>query len=76
MMELPERTVYRKIMQTGRMAEKLGANILGLGAFTSVIGDAGVTIAKCAGYPSYHWRFIYCCNGCSSHSGCGSRDGH
>jgi len=46
MMELPERTVYRKIIQTGRMAEKLGANILGLGAFTSVVGDAGLTIAK------------------------------
>jgi fatty aldehyde-generating acyl-ACP reductase len=46
MMELPERTVYRKIVQTGRMAEKLGAQILGLGAFTSVVGDAGITIAK------------------------------
>jgi fatty aldehyde-generating acyl-ACP reductase len=46
MMELPERTVYRKIIQTGRMAEKLGANILGLGAFTSVVGDAGLTIAN------------------------------
>jgi len=46
MMELPARTVYRKIIQTGRMAEKLGANILGLGAFTSVVGDAGVTISS------------------------------
>ncbi len=46
MMQLPERTVYRKIIQTGHAAEKLGANILGLGAFTSVVGDAGVTIAK------------------------------
>jgi predicted amino acid dehydrogenase len=46
MMELPENTVYRKIIQTGHMAEKLGANILGLGAFTSVVGDAGVTIAN------------------------------
>jgi len=46
MLELAERTVYRKIIQTGRMAEKLGADILGLGAFTSVIGDAGVTIAN------------------------------
>ena len=46
MMQLPERTVYRKIVQTGHMAEKLGANILGLGAFTSVVGDAGVTIAQ------------------------------
>lgn len=46
MMELPERIVYHKIIQTGRMAERLGAQILGLGAFTSVIGDAGVTIAR------------------------------
>ncbi len=46
MLSLQERTVYRKIIQTGRMAEKLGAKMLGLGAFTSVIGDAGITIAK------------------------------
>ena len=46
MMELPERTVYRKIIQTGIMAEELGAQILGLGAFTSVVGDAGLTIAN------------------------------
>ncbi len=46
MLELPERTVYRKIVQTGRLAERLGAQLLGLGAFTSVIGDAGVTIAR------------------------------
>lgn len=46
MLELPENTVYRKITQTGRMAEKLGAKILGLGAFTSVVGDAGNTIAN------------------------------
>jgi len=51
MMELPERTVYRKIIQTGRMAEKLGADILGLGAFTSVVGDAGVTIANALDIP-------------------------
>src|SRR5574341_1625363 len=46
MLQLPEREVYRKIMQTGRLAEKLGAKILGLGAFTSVVGDAGITIAR------------------------------
>ena len=51
MMELPERTVYRKIIETGRLAEKLGADILGLGAFTSVIGDAGITIAKALDVP-------------------------
>ncbi len=51
MLELPERTVYRKIIQTGRMAEKLGADILGLGAFTSVVGDAGLTIAQALDVP-------------------------
>ncbi|MEO5887038.1 MAG: shikimate dehydrogenase [Anaerolineales bacterium] len=51
MMELPEQTVYRKIIQTGRLAEKLGAQMLGLGAFTSVIGDAGITIANALDVP-------------------------
>ena len=51
MIELPEQTVYRKIIQTGRLAEKLGAQILGLGAFTSVVGDAGVTIADALDVP-------------------------
>jgi fatty aldehyde-generating acyl-ACP reductase len=51
MMELPERAVYRKIIQTGRFAEKLGAQILGLGAFTSVVGDAGITIANALDVP-------------------------
>ncbi len=46
MLELSEDRVYRKIIQTGQLAERLGANILGLGAFTSVVGDAGVTIAR------------------------------
>jgi len=46
MMRLPTSLVYRKIVQTGRLAEKLGAKILGLGAFTSVVGDGGITIAK------------------------------
>jgi fatty aldehyde-generating acyl-ACP reductase len=51
MLELPERIVYNKIIQTGRLAEKLGAELLGLGAFTSVVGDAGVTIAKALDVP-------------------------
>ena len=51
MLELPEGTVYRKIIQTGQMAERLGAQILGLGAFTSVVGDAGITIAKALQVP-------------------------
>jgi len=51
MLELPEQIVYRKIVQVGRMAERLGVRMLGLGAFTSVIGDAGVTIARSLDVP-------------------------
>ena len=46
MLSLPEEVVYRKIVQTGRYAERLGARILGLGAFTSVVGDGGLTISR------------------------------
>ncbi len=46
MLALPLETVYRKIVATGHKAEKLGARILGLGAYTSVVGDGGITIAE------------------------------
>ena len=46
MMQLPEEYVIDKIIKTGKLAEKLGAKILGLGAFTAVVGDAGITVAK------------------------------
>jgi fatty aldehyde-generating acyl-ACP reductase len=48
---LPEKRVYRKIIETGRMAERLGAQILGLGAYTSVVGDAGLTISRALEIP-------------------------
>jgi len=51
MLELPEQTVYRKIIQTGHLAEKLDAKMLGLGAYTSVVGDAGITIARALDIP-------------------------
>lgn len=51
MLELGERIVYYKIIQTGRLAERLGADILGLGAFTSVVGDGGITVANSLDIP-------------------------
>ncbi len=49
MLELPVQHVYSKITASVRKAERLGARIVGLGAFTSVVGDAGRTIAeRCA----------------------------
>jgi predicted amino acid dehydrogenase len=46
MVTMPPEKVYQKVIQTGKLAEKLGANILGLGGFTAVIGDGGLTISK------------------------------
>lgn len=46
MVEMPEEYVINRIIKAGKVAEKLGAKIVGLGAFTSVVGDAGITIAK------------------------------
>jgi fatty aldehyde-generating acyl-ACP reductase len=51
MLRLKPEAAYRKIIQTGRLAEKLGARILGLGAFTSVVGDAGVTVSRSLDIP-------------------------
>jgi predicted amino acid dehydrogenase len=37
---------YRRLIRCARMAERMGAKIMGLGAFTSVVGDAGITVAQ------------------------------
>jgi predicted amino acid dehydrogenase len=36
---------YRRLIVASRMAQQLGAQIMGLGAFTKVVGDAGMTVA-------------------------------
>ena len=41
----PEFT-YARLLDAADIARKLGAQIMGLGAFTKVVGDAGVTVAK------------------------------
>jgi len=46
----PEFT-YSRLLAAADMAKKLGAQIMGLGAFTKVVGDAGVTVAKQAALP-------------------------
>lgn len=45
-LELDQEFVTGKIIKAGRVAEELGAQIVGLGAFTSVVGDAGITVAN------------------------------
>ncbi|MCB0384713.1 MAG: hypothetical protein KDD43_04910 [Bdellovibrionales bacterium] len=46
----PEFT-YRRLLAAARMAKRMGAQIMGLGAFTKVVGDAGITVAKRAPLP-------------------------
>lgn len=46
MMRRDERFTYRRLNAAARMAERRGARLMGLGAFTSVVGDAGITVAK------------------------------
>ena len=50
MAHAPEFT-YRRLLDAAAMAKRLGAQIMGLGAFTKVVGDAGLTVAKRAPLP-------------------------
>jgi predicted amino acid dehydrogenase len=42
--DLPREDVYRKVVGAIEIGAQLGAQIAGLGAFTGVVGDAGITI--------------------------------
>lgn len=46
MVTLPEEFVVDRIVECGKIAQDLGAKIVGLGAFTSIVGDGGITVAK------------------------------
>jgi len=46
MMRRPPSFTYRRLIRAARMAERMGAQLMGLGAFTSVVGDAGITVAQ------------------------------
>ena len=46
----PEFT-YRRLLDAADIARQLGAQVMGLGAFTKVVGDAGVTVARRAPLP-------------------------
>lgn len=52
MLELSFRDVLLpKIIRAGKIAQELGAGIVGLGAFTKVVGDRGVSVAKALDIP-------------------------
>ena len=45
MLNHDEKFTYDRLNQAAKMSERMGARIMGLGAFTSVVGDAGITVA-------------------------------
>jgi predicted amino acid dehydrogenase len=46
MMRHNPRFTYRRLRAAARIGQRMGARIMGLGAFTSVVGDAGITVAR------------------------------
>jgi predicted amino acid dehydrogenase len=46
MLELETEFVVDRIVGAGKIAERLGAGILGLGGYTSIVGDKGHTVAS------------------------------
>ena len=46
MLSLDQKFVIDSIIETGRILQEAGARVIGLGAFTSVVGDAGVSISQ------------------------------
>lgn len=45
MLSTKPETVYRRMIKIAEVSAKQGVKIMGLGAFTKIVGDAGVTIA-------------------------------
>jgi predicted amino acid dehydrogenase len=48
---MDQETLYRKLLQGVEMARENGASIVGLGAYTKVAGDAGLTVSRRASIP-------------------------
>ena len=45
-MEFPREEVYKRITRAIEIGAELGAQVAGLGAFTGVVGDGGITVAE------------------------------
>ncbi|MEE2743432.1 MAG: hypothetical protein VYD54_05955 [Bdellovibrionota bacterium] len=46
LLEADTSTIYKKLVDLSYQAREDGANIIGLGAYTKIVGDAGVTVAR------------------------------
>lgn len=46
MLTMPRDEVYKRIVRAIEIGAELGADVAGLGAFTGVVGDGGITVAQ------------------------------
>ena len=51
LLEKEPQTIYKKLVNLAKEADKRGAGIIGLGAYTKIVGDAGVTVANLSPIP-------------------------
>jgi fatty aldehyde-generating acyl-ACP reductase len=51
MLSFPREQVYDKVLRAIEIGAELGAQVMGLGAFSGVVGDAGVTLAQRSSIP-------------------------
>jgi predicted amino acid dehydrogenase len=51
MLSHPPEFTYKRLLEAAALSKRLGAQIMGLGAFTTAVGDAGATVAKIADIP-------------------------
>lgn len=51
LMEAEPDVIYRKILKLCEKADDAGSKIMGLGAYTKIVGDAGVTIDRLSPIP-------------------------
>jgi fatty aldehyde-generating acyl-ACP reductase len=51
LLETPFARILPRLVEAGRLAEQLGAEIVGLGAFTKIAGDRGISVARALRIP-------------------------
>jgi predicted amino acid dehydrogenase len=51
LLSMNEEFIYNRMVRAAELAKKQGASMMGLGAYTKVVGDAGVTISRRAPIP-------------------------
>lgn len=51
MLRMDEQRVYRSLLAVAEDAKRRGCSLIGLGAYTKIVGDAGITVSKMSPIP-------------------------